>query len=80
VMSGGVQGLALPGQEVAPGVHCGLNTRIDWEGTVIEGPVYIGSGTHIEAGSHIVGPCWIGSGCRVLSGAKVVRSVVFDYT
>ncbi len=80
VMAGGVKGMALPGREIAPGIHCGLNTHIDWEGTVIEGPVYIGSGTHIEAGSRIVGPCWIGSGCRVLTGAKVVRSVVFDYT
>ncbi len=80
LMSGGVKGMPLPGRAVAPGVHCGLNTQIDWEGTIIEGPVFIGSGTHIEAGSHIVGPCWIGSGCRVLTGAKVVRSVVFDYT
>jgi mannose-1-phosphate guanylyltransferase len=80
IMAGGVKGMALPGREIAPGIHCGLNTHIDWEGTVIEGPVYIGSGTHIEAGTHIVGPCWIGCGCRVLSGAKIVRSVVFDYT
>jgi mannose-1-phosphate guanylyltransferase len=80
VMSNEVKGLALPGREVAPGIFCGLNTRIDWEGTVIEGPVYIGSGTHIEAGAHIIGPCWIGSGCRILSGAKIERSVLFDYT
>jgi mannose-1-phosphate guanylyltransferase len=80
VLTGEVEGLELPGREVAPGIFCGLNTRIDWEGTVIEGPVYIGSGTHIEAGAHIVGPCWIGSGCRILSGAKIERSVLFDYT
>jgi mannose-1-phosphate guanylyltransferase len=80
IMSGEVNGLALPGREIAPGIFTGLNTRIDWEGTVIEGPVYIGSGTHIEAGVQIIGPCWIGSGCRILSGAKLTRSVVFDYT
>jgi mannose-1-phosphate guanylyltransferase len=80
IMAGGVHGMTLPGREIAPGIHCGLNTHIDWEGTTIEGPVYIGSGTHIEAGSRIVGPCWIGSGCRVLAGATLVRSVVFDYT
>lgn len=80
ILNGEVPGLELPGREVAPGVFCGLNTCIEWEGTVIEGPVYIGSGSHIEAGAHIVGPCWIGSGCRVLSGAKVTRSVIFDYT
>jgi mannose-1-phosphate guanylyltransferase len=80
IMTGEVKGLQLPGQEVALGIYSGLNTRIDWEGTVIEGPVYIGSGTHIEAGAHIIGPCWIGTGCRVLAGARVVRSMIFDYT
>jgi len=80
ILNGEVPGLELPGREVAPGVFAALNTCIEWEGTVIEGPVYIGSGSHIEAGAHIVGPCWIGSGCRVLSGAKVTRSVIFDYT
>lgn len=80
IMTGEVSGLALPGREIAPGIYSGLNTRIDWEGTVIEGPVYIGSGTHIEAGARISGPCWIGSGCRVRAGAKITRSVLFDYT
>jgi mannose-1-phosphate guanylyltransferase len=80
IMTGEVKGLALPGREIAPGVFTGLNTRIEWEGTVIEGPVYIGSGTHIEAGAQIIGPCWIGSGCHVLPGATVTRSVIFDYT
>ena len=80
ILTGEVAGLALPGREIAPGVFSGLNTCIEWEGTVIEGPVYIGTGTHIEAGAHIVGPCWIGSGCRVLSGARITRSVIFDYT
>jgi mannose-1-phosphate guanylyltransferase len=80
IMTDEVQGMALPGRKIASGVYSGLNTRIEWEGTVIEGPVYIGSGTHIEAGAYIVGPCWIGSGCRVLPGAKIVRSVAFDYT
>lgn len=80
ILTGEVAGLELPGREIAPGVFSGLNTCIEWEGAVIEGPVYIGTGTHIEAGAHIVGPCWIGSGCRVLSGAKVTRSVIFDYT
>lgn len=80
VMSGEVKGMALPGREIAKDVYAGLNTRIEWESTTIEGPVYIGSGTHIEAGVQIVGPCWIGSGCRVLSGSRIERSIVFDYT
>lgn len=80
ILTDSVEGMKLPGREVAPGVFAGLNTRIEWEGTTIEGPVYIGSGTHIEAGAKITGPSWIGSGCRVLAGAKIERSVVFDYT
>lgn len=80
IMAGKLAGMAIPGRALAGGVHCGLNVRIDWTDTVIEGPVYIGSGTSIEAGVHIVGPCWIGSGCRVLAGAKITRSIVFDYT
>lgn len=80
VMSGEVQGLKLPGKEIADGVWVGLNTKIEWEDTVIEGPVYIGSGAHIEAGARIIGPTWIGSGCRILGGAEIVRSVLFEYT
>jgi len=57
-----------------------LNTKIDWEGTTIEGPVYIGSGTRIEAGVSIIGPSWIGHGSHICSGARIVRSVLFEYT
>jgi mannose-1-phosphate guanylyltransferase len=80
VMQGGVETLKLPGKQVADGVWVGLNARIDWEGTTIEGPVYIGSGTHVEAGCHIVGPTWIGHGSHIVSGAEVVRSMIFEYT
>jgi tetrahydrodipicolinate N-succinyltransferase len=45
----------MPGIQINDGLWVGLNTSIDWEGTRIEGPVYIGSGTRIEAGVHIVG-------------------------
>src|SRR6478609_1259534 len=80
VMQGGVESLKLPGKQVADGVWVGLNARIDWEGTTIEGPVYIGSGAHIEAGCHIVGPTWIGHGSHIVGGAEVVRSMIFEYT
>jgi mannose-1-phosphate guanylyltransferase len=65
---------------VAEGVWAGLNTSIDWNGTVIEGPVYLGSGVRIEAGAHIVGPTWIGHGSHICPGAQIVRSVLFEYT
>ncbi|MES2933194.1 MAG: NDP-sugar synthase [Pseudomonadota bacterium] len=80
VMRGEVPEMDVPGQQIADGVWVGLNTRIEREGTVIEGPVYIGSGTHIEAGCKIVGPTWIGHGSHICSGAEIVRSVLFEYT
>ncbi|MEN3363866.1 MAG: mannose-phosphate guanylyltransferase [Burkholderiales bacterium] len=80
VMLGEVEGLEVPGTQIRDGVWVGLNTRIDWEGTTIEGPVYIGSGCHIEAGSKIVGPTWIGHGSHICAGAQVTRSVLFEYT
>jgi mannose-1-phosphate guanylyltransferase len=80
VLTGEVEGLEVPGRQVAEGVWAGLNTSIDWEDTVIEGPVYIGSGVRIEAGSHIVGPTWIGHGSHICAGAEVIRSVLFEYT
>jgi mannose-1-phosphate guanylyltransferase len=80
VLMGEVAHLDMPGIQIDDGLWVGLNTRIDWEGTRIEGPVYIGSGTHIQAGATIIGPTWIGHGSHVCSGATVVRSVLFEYT
>nr|WP_315402434.1 NDP-sugar synthase [uncultured Duganella sp.] len=80
VMMGEVAHMDVPGIQLADGLWVGLNTSIDWEGTTIEGPVYIGSGCKIEAGATIVGPTWIGHGSHVCKGASVVRSVLFEYT
>jgi mannose-1-phosphate guanylyltransferase len=80
VLRGELVQMPLHGKEIADGVWVGLNTRIDWNGTTIEGPVYIGSGTVIEAGSKIIGPTWVGHGSRILGGAEIVRSILFEYT
>jgi len=80
VMLGEVKNLDVPGVQIEEGLWVGQNTRIEREGTTIEGPVYIGSGTHIEAGCTIVGPTWIGHGSHICAGANVVRSVLFEYT
>jgi mannose-1-phosphate guanylyltransferase len=80
VLSGKVAQMYVPGTQVREGLWVGLNTRIDWAGTTIEGPVYIGAGTHVEAGSKIVGPSWIGHGSHICAGSEVVRSVLFEYT
>lgn len=80
VMRGEVEGIKIPGREIRPGVWVGLNVHIDWEGTTIEGPAYIGSGTNIEAGCQILGPTWIGHGCHLHRGVSLVRSVIFEHT
>jgi mannose-1-phosphate guanylyltransferase len=80
LMQGEVPSMNMPGKQIRPGVWVGLNVRIDWENTKIEGPVYIGSGTRVDKGAEIVGPTWISDGCHVQRGGKVVRSVLFEYT
>lgn len=80
VLMGEVAHLDVPGIQIEDGLWVGLNTSIEWEGTRIEGPVYIGSGSKIEAGTTIIGPTWIGHGSRICKGASVVRSVLFEYT
>ncbi|WP_406851411.1 NDP-sugar synthase [Herbaspirillum huttiense] len=80
VLKGEVAQMYVPGTQIQEGVWVGLNTRIEWDGTTIEGPVYIGAGSHVAAGSTIIGPAWIGHGSHICSGAKVIRSVLFEYT
>jgi mannose-1-phosphate guanylyltransferase len=80
VMQGEMAHMTMPGTQIKEGIWVGLNTRIDWEGTTIVGPVYIGSGTTVEAGSTIIGPSWIGHGSQICSGAKVEQSILFEYT
>ncbi|OIQ75161.1 D-glycero-alpha-D-manno-heptose 1-phosphate guanylyltransferase [mine drainage metagenome] len=80
LLHGEVAHMAMPGKEIRPGIWVGLNTRIDWDHVTIEGPVYIDSGTHIEAGAVIIGPSWISRGSHIRKDAKVIRSILFDYT
>ena len=80
VLRGEISYMKMPGKEVKPGVWVGLNTRIDWDNVKITGPVYIDSGTQIDAGAEIVGPCWISHGSHIYKNAKVIRSVLFEYT
>jgi mannose-1-phosphate guanylyltransferase len=80
VLMGEVAHMDVPGIQVEDGLWVGLNTSIDWNGTTIEGPVYIGSGCRIESGVTIIGPTWIGHGSHICEGAEIVRSVLFEYT
>ena len=43
---------------------------------VIEGDVFIGEGTLIEAGALICGPVWIGKNCRIGHGATLRGNVI----
>ena len=46
----------------------------------IEGPVLVGAGTRIRAGSFINGPTVIGSYCTIDRGTKISNSVIWDHT
>ena len=80
IMKGELRTIPMPGTQVQAGVWVGLNTCIDWENCVIQGPVYIGSGTRVEAGAVIIGPTWIGHGCHIRQNARVSKSIIFEHT
>jgi mannose-1-phosphate guanylyltransferase len=80
LMRGTLRGIEMPGKEVLPQVWTGLNVNVDWDDVLIEGPVYIGSSSRIEAGCEIQGPTWISHGCHLQGGAKVHRSMLFEHT
>jgi len=80
LLQGQVAGFALPGREIAPGVHVGLGVHLADGVGQCQGPVYIGSGTVVEAGVRIEGPTVIGANCHLQAGAVVRESVIGDYT
>ena len=80
VLTGALRGLEMPGTEVAPGVWTGINVSIDWTGTTLKGPLYIGSSTRIDPGVTIAGPTVIGRNSVIESGARIDSCVVGDYT
>jgi len=80
LMRGTLTGIDMPGKEYLPQVWTGLNVNVDWNNVLIEGPVYIGSNSRIEAGCEIQGPTWISHGCHLEGGAKVHRSMLFEHT
>jgi mannose-1-phosphate guanylyltransferase len=80
LLRGNVAGFTMPGEEVRPGVHCGINVQVAWDRVHIEGPVYIGSSTSIGDGATIIGPTVIGSGCVIQPGATLRECILADYT
>jgi mannose-1-phosphate guanylyltransferase len=80
LLRGKVAGFTMPGNEVRPGVHCGINVQVAWDRVRIEGPVYIGSSTSVGDGATIIGPTVIGSGCVIQPGATLRECILADYT
>ena len=80
LLRGSVAGFTMPGEQIRPGVHCGINVQISWDKVHIEGPVYIGSSTSVGDGATIIGPTVIGSGCVIQPGATVRECILADYT
>jgi mannose-1-phosphate guanylyltransferase len=80
ILNGEVKGFKMPGREVRPGVHVGINLSVDFDRVNITPPVYIGGSTKIEAGATIVGPAVLGASCVVEAGAVIKNCIVEDYT
>jgi mannose-1-phosphate guanylyltransferase len=80
ILKGEVKGFKMPGREVRPGVHVGINLNVDFDQVNITPPVYIGGSTKIEAGATIVGPAVLGASCVVEAGAVIKNCIVEDYT
>ncbi len=80
LMRGSIRGVNMPGTEVLPKIWVGLNVDIDWDHALLEGPVYIGSNSRVEAGCVIQGPTWISHGCHLQAGARISRSLLFKHT
>lgn len=80
VLTGEIKNVSIPGTEIAPGIHTGLNVAVNWDKVDIKGPVYIGGMTRIEDGATIIGPAMIGPNCWICSDATVDNSVIFEYS
>ncbi|MEO0853850.1 MAG: NDP-sugar synthase [Cyanobacteria bacterium J06648_11] len=80
VLRGEVNGVTVPGTEVAPGVWAGLNVRANWDKIKVVPPVYIGGSTWVNDNVTLIGPTAIGSGCVLNESCTIEQSVIFDYT
>ena len=78
VLRGELDFVRVPGRELRPGVWGGINLSLPDQG--IEGPVYVGAGTRIEAGATVIGPSVVGRNCVVEAGARIESCIIGDYT
>jgi len=80
VLRGEVNGVHVPGIEIAPEVWSGINVRVNLDRVNIVPPVYIGASSWIGDGVTILGPTAIGAGCILNEGTVIDQSVIFNYT
>jgi mannose-1-phosphate guanylyltransferase len=79
-LTGGIRGYRLPGREIQPGVHVGLNIGWNPERVTVHGPVVIGGSTFVGDGAVIEGPTVIGAGSVIEPGAVIRESILSNYT
>jgi mannose-1-phosphate guanylyltransferase len=79
-VSGAIRGYAIPGREVMPGVHVGINVGWNPARCTLRGPIMIGGSCFIGNGAVIEGPTVIGAGCVIEPGAVVRECILADYT
>ena len=80
VLRGQVRQVQIPGREVRPGIHAGLNVAVNWDAITVEGPVYVGGMSRIEPGVKLIGPAMIGPNCHICSGATIDNSIIFHHS
>ncbi len=80
LLNGEVAGFVLPGKEILPRLHVGINLNVDWDNVTVVPPVYIGSGTRIDAGVELIGPVMVGANCHIESGAVIQETLIHNYT
>jgi mannose-1-phosphate guanylyltransferase len=74
----GKVGIALPGDEVSPGIYAGDASDLD--AVKVKPPVLIGAGCEIGAGVDLHGPVVIGDDCKVGPGAMIREAVILPHT
>ena len=79
-LRGEIDGFALPGRQLRPGIWAGLNVRANLDACHLVPPVYIGGSAEIQDGARVIGPVAIGRGAVIESGAHVESSIVMEYT
>ncbi len=72
-------GIDIPGRVVDDRLRTGPHVTMDRKAVTLEGPIYLGGGTVIEAGARIIGPAVIGQNCRISANAVVHQSVLGDH-